>query len=103
MSQILVQEQKQVTAADILRTHGKKFKQIQNHYSDGKNGRCVIGVLYSYFGWDGKLSVGSLRDPNRKTEELLSDFIIWRDVINMNDHGRTFDQIADWLDSIESK
>ena len=27
---------------------------IREQYSDGNNGRCAIGVLMSYFGWDGK-------------------------------------------------
>jgi hypothetical protein len=31
----------------------KTVTQTQMQYSDGKNGRCAIGVIMSYFGWDG--------------------------------------------------
>ena len=38
----------------ILHEYGKKFAQVREQYSDGNNGRCAIGVLVSYFGWDDK-------------------------------------------------
>src|SRR5215510_2876743 len=31
----------------------EQFTQTQMQYSDGKNGRCDIGVIMSYFGWNG--------------------------------------------------
>lgn len=48
--QVLKQE---LTISQILHEHGKKFTQVREQYSDGNNGRCTIGVLISYFGWDG--------------------------------------------------
>ena len=49
--QVLKQE---LTISQILHEYGKKFTQVREQYSDGNNGRCAIGVLISYFGWDGK-------------------------------------------------
>ena len=48
--QVLKQE---LTISQILHEYGKKFTQVREQYSDGNNGRCAIGVLMSYFGWDG--------------------------------------------------
>jgi hypothetical protein len=45
----------ELAISQILRTYGKQFRQIRLQYSDGHNGRCAIGVLMSYFGWDGSL------------------------------------------------
>jgi hypothetical protein len=45
--QLLKQE---MTVSQILRTHGKRFTQIQKKYSDGLNGRCAIDVIMSYSG-----------------------------------------------------
>jgi hypothetical protein len=49
--QVLKQE---LTISQILRTYGKQFKQIAQQYSDGHNGRCALGVIMSYYGWNGK-------------------------------------------------
>lgn len=49
--QLLKQE---LTVSGILRTYGKQFKQITQRYSDGHNGRCALGVIMSYYGWNGK-------------------------------------------------
>ena len=46
--------EQQLTISQILREHGKQFRQIQKRYSDGHSGRCAIGVIMSYFGWSGK-------------------------------------------------
>ena len=69
-------------------------------YSDGKNGRCAIGVIMSYFGWDGK-------DDIRASRKLLSAFIalthagVSKDlVIQLNDSGMSLDDIADHLDQL---
>ena len=43
--QLLNQE---LDVSQILREYGKKFTQITKRYSDGNNGRCVIGVIMSY-------------------------------------------------------
>lgn len=53
--------------SQILRTNGKQFRQIQLQYSDGQNGRCAMGVIMSYFGWDGSdnfETVNSLLAPS---------------------------------------
>ncbi|MPZ07995.1 MAG: hypothetical protein GEU26_16525 [Nitrososphaeraceae archaeon] len=44
----------ELTVSQILREYGKKFTQIIERYSDGRNGRCVIGLIMSYHGWNGK-------------------------------------------------
>jgi hypothetical protein len=101
MSQKLVlkQQQQQLTVSQILRVYGKQFRQIQSRYSDGKNGRCAIGVIMSYFGWDGK-------DDSQAASKLLGALITLRAagvdknlLIEMNDSGKTFDEIADFLES----
>ena len=97
--QLLKQE---LTVPQILRTYGKQFKQIAERYSDGNNGRCVSGVLMSYYGWDGK-------DDSHATRKLLGALIALRYagidrnlLIEMNDSGMSFDEIADYLDKIGS-
>jgi hypothetical protein len=67
-------------------------------YSDGKNGRCAIGVIMSYFGWDDK-------DDIRASRKLLSAFIaltnagVSKDlVVQLNDFSMSFDEIADYID-----
>jgi hypothetical protein len=102
MSQKLISEQKhqQLTVPQILRTYGKQFRQITKRYSDGFNGRCALGVIMSYFGWNG-------RDDSQSTSKLLGTLIALRSVdidknlvIEMNDSGFTFDEIADFIDQI---
>jgi hypothetical protein len=57
MSQPQQQQQQllahELTISQILRTYGKQFTQIREQYTDGINGRCAMGVIFSYFGWDG--------------------------------------------------
>ena len=93
--QILKQEQ---TISQILRTYGKQFKQIAQQYSDGQNGRCALGVIMSYYGWNGK-------DDSQVTRKLLSTLIAlsYADIdknllAELNDSGMPFDEIADHLD-----
>jgi hypothetical protein len=93
--QLLKQE---LTFSQILRTYGKQFKQIQMQYSDGRNGRCAMGVIMSYFGWNGK-------DDSSAATKLLAALIALRHeridkglLIDLNDSGYTFDEIADYLD-----
>ena len=59
MSQQLLEQE--MTVSQILRIHGKQFTQIREQYSDGHNGRCAIGVIMSYYGWDGKNHPGAER------------------------------------------
>ncbi len=70
-------------------------QQIIKLYSDGHNGRCDIGVIMSYFGWNGK-------DDFRASKKLLRAFTaltqagVGKDlVIRLNDSGKTFEEIAD--------
>jgi hypothetical protein len=93
-------KQQDLTIPDILREYGKQFRQIQMQYSDGQNGRCAMGVIMSYFGWNGK-------DDSKATTKLLGTLIALRHagidkdlLIELNDSGYTFDEIADYLDNI---
>ena len=95
--QLLLRQE--LTISQILRTYGKQFTQITERYSDGNNGRCAMGVIMSYFGWNGK-------DDVRASTKLLSAFIALTHeglnkglVIQLNDSGMSFDEIADYLDS----
>ena len=90
----------ELTVSQILRTYGKQFRQITERYSDGHDGRCALGVIMSYFGWNG-------RDDFRATSQLLGTLIALRYagidrnlLIEMNDSGFTFNEIADYLDRI---
>jgi hypothetical protein len=94
--QLLLRQE--LTVSQILRTYGKQFTQIQNQYSDGGNGRCALGVIMSYYGWDGQ-------DDSQVTSKLLGTLIALRYagidknlLIEMNDSGLSFDTIADYLD-----
>lgn len=93
--QLLKQE---VTVSQILRNYGSNFTQIRKRYSDGRNGRCAIGVIMSYFGWNGK-------DDGEASKRLLATLVALRQaginkesLIEMNDSGKTFDEIADYLE-----
>jgi hypothetical protein len=96
--QLLLRQE--LTVSQILRTYGKQYKQIQNQYSDGYNGRCAIGVIMSYSGWNGK-------DDSQAASKLLGTLIALRYagidrnlLIDMNDSGMSFDEIADYLDKV---
>jgi len=86
--------------SQVLRTYGRQFRQIQNLYSDGVNGRCALGVIMSYYGWDG-------RDDSDAAELLLVALIQLKHadideglLIDLNDSVYTFDEIADYLDGV---
>jgi DNA-binding SARP family transcriptional activator len=71
--------------------------QISERYSDGRNGRCALGVIMSYFGWNG-------RDDSNASSKLLGTLVALRHtgndrnlIIEMNGSGFTFDEIADYL------
>jgi hypothetical protein len=88
----------EMSVSQILGTYGKKFIQIKEKYSDGLNGRCAIGVIMSYYGWDGKESA-------LESSELLAALFALRHagigtdlMIDLNDSGMIFDEIADYLD-----
>ena len=88
----------ELTVSQILRTYGKQFRQIRLRYSNGYNGRCALGVIMSYYGWNGQ-------DDSQATSKLLGILIALRYagidrnlLIEMNDSGFTFDEIADFFD-----
>ena len=98
--QLLLKQELMVS--EILRTYGKQFKQITERYSDGHNGRCALGVIMSYYGWNGK-------DDPQASSKLLGSLIALRcagidknSLIDMNDSGMSFDEIADYLDKFGS-
>ena len=89
------------TVSQILRTCGKQFRQIRLRYSDGTNGRCAMGVIMSYYGWNGKEdfdAVNNLLDTSDTLNHVGIDYNLLKD---LNDSGLTFDEIADYLDSVD--
>jgi hypothetical protein len=100
MSQQQLLLRPELMVSQILRVYGKQFTQIIERYSDGHNGRCAVGVIMSYFGWNGK-------DDFRASKKLLRAFTalaqagVCKDlVIQLNDSGMSFDEIADYLDQL---
>ena len=93
--QLLLRQE--LTISQILRTYGKQFRQIQNQCSDGRNGRCAIGVLMSYFGWDGRVDFDTANDLIAISDVLTTN-IDYDLLIDLNDFGYTFQEIADYLD-----
>jgi hypothetical protein len=98
--QLLLKQE--LTVSEILLTYGKQFKQITERYSDGHNGRCALGVIMSYYGWNGK-------DDSQAASKLSGTLIALRcagidknSLIDMNDSGMSFDEIADYLDKFGS-
>ena len=87
-----------MTVSQILRTYEKQFKQVRKRYTDGHNGRCAVGVIMSYYGWNGKDDLDSAKIVLATLNELKNIGIEKNFLINLNDLGLTFDQIADYLD-----
>jgi hypothetical protein len=94
---IVRQEEQQLNISEILRTYGKQFKQITERYSDRRSGRCALGVLMSYYGWNGK-------EDSHAATKLMAVSIALRHigvscelVVRLNDAGMTFVEIADYL------
>lgn len=103
MSQTVQQHQLLIdglSIPQILRVYGKQFKQIKRRFSDEQNGRCAMGVILSYYGWDGKLN--SLCDESSSSlaaRRALRSVGISRDcIMDQNDSGYTFEEIADYLE-----
>src|SRR6476660_6496223 len=95
MSQHLNQES---SISQILRTYGKQFRQIRKQYTDGLGGRCVMGVIMSYYGWDGKCITNAERKLYAALVALRQAGISKELLIELNDTGATFEEIADYLD-----
>jgi hypothetical protein len=101
MSQQQVLIRQELTVSQILRVYGKQFTQVQMQYSDGHNGRCAMGVIMSYFGWDGRVNFDAATNLLAVSDELIHAGIDEDLLIDMNDSGFTFDEIADYLDRID--
>jgi hypothetical protein len=91
-----------MTISQILRTFGKQFRQIQNQYSDGGNGRCALGVIMSYHGWNGIDDSDGVKLLLAESIQLKHADIDEGLLIDLNDSGYTFDEIADHLDRVEN-
>jgi len=90
----------EVSISEIIRTYGKQFKQIRKQYTDGRSGRCVMGVIMSYYGWDGKCITNAERRLYAALTALRRAGVSKELLIELNDSGATFDDIADYLDRI---
>lgn len=100
ISTISQQPNQESSISQILRTYGKQFTQIRKQYTDGVGGRCVMGVIMSYYGWDGKCINNAERRLYAALVALRRAGISKELLIEMNDSGATFDEIADYLDRI---
>ena len=89
--------------SQIIRTYGRQFTQIRKQYTDGKGGRCVMGVIMSYYGWDGKCMTNSERRLYAALVALRQAGVSKELLIELNDSGATFDQIADYLDNFKNR
>jgi uncharacterized protein (UPF0371 family) len=96
---IINDESKQeASISQIIRTYGKHFNQIRKRYTDGLGGRCVMGLIMSYYGWDGKCITNAERKLYAALVALRQAGISKELLIELNDSGATFDDIADYLD-----
>ena len=86
-----------MTVSQILHTYGKQATQIREQYSDGFNGRCAIGVIISYYDWNGIRRSDAARMCILCFDKPGSGKDI---VVQLNDSGTTFDETADYLDRI---
>jgi hypothetical protein len=98
ISAISQQSNQESSISQILRTYGKQFTQIRKQYTDGLGGRCVMGVIMSYYGWDGKCITNAERKLYAALVALRQAGISKELLIELNDSGATFDEIADYLD-----
>ena len=98
MNKLNQQSNQQLSISQIIRTCGKQFRQIRKQYTDGAGGRCVMGVIMSYYGWDGKCITNAERRLYAALVALRQAGISKELLIELNDSGATFDEIADFLD-----
>ena len=98
MNTLNQQSNQQLSISKIIRTCGKQFRQIRKQYTDGAGGRCVMGVIMSYYGWDGKCITNAERRLYAALVALRQAGISKELLIELNDSGATFDEIADYLD-----
>ena len=96
---IISEESKQeASISQIIRTYGKHFNQIRKRYTDGLGGICVMGLIMSYYGWDGECITNAERKLYAALVALRQAGISEELLIELNDSGATFDEIADYLD-----
>ena len=96
---LISEESKQeASISQIIRMYGKQFTQIRKRYTDGLGGRCVMGLIMSYYGWDGKCITNAERKLYAALVALRRAGISKELLIELNDSGATFDGIADYLD-----
>jgi hypothetical protein len=79
---------------EIIRQEKDKYRFIKSKYSDGKNGRCTLGLLHSSMGWDGKdLST------RHSLRHLINNFEIHdiTTIVEINDQCNSFDEVMDKL------
>jgi hypothetical protein len=98
ISTISQQSNQELSISQIIRTYGKQFTQIRKQYTDGQGGRCVMGVIMSYYGWDGKCITNAERRLYAALVALRQAGISKELLIELNDSGASFDEIADYLD-----
>src|ERR671922_2375877 len=101
ISNFAQQSDQELSISEIIRTCGKQFRQIRKQYTDGYEGRCVMGVIKSYYGWDGKCITNAERRLYAAITALRQDGITKELLIELNDSGASFDEIADYLDNIQ--
>src|ERR671911_1238363 len=89
--------QEKLSISQILRIYGKQFVQIRKRYSDGRYGRCAIGVIMSYFGWDGSGNFETVNSLLAATDTLKQAGIDEDLLIDLNDSGYSFNEIADYI------
>ncbi len=99
-TQLLLKQK--LSFSQILRTYGKRFMQVRRRYSDGHIGRCAIGVLMSYNGWNGKDDSKAGKRLLETLNELKQAGISKNFVLQLNDSGMPFDRIADYIDTVNN-
>ena len=92
------ESKQEASISQIIRTYGKHFKQVRKRYTDGLGGRCVMGLIMSYYGWDGKCITNAERKLYAALVALRRAGINKELLIELNDSGASFDDIADYLD-----
>lgn len=88
----------ELSISQILRSYGRQFTQIREQYTDGVGGRCAMGVIMSYYGWDGKCCSNAERRLYAALVALRRAGISKELLIELNDSGATFEEIADYLE-----
>jgi hypothetical protein len=71
-------------------------------YSDGDNGRCAVSVIMSYYGWNGSDNFNVIIGLFRALGELKYAGVDEDLLIDLNDSGKAFDEIADYIDTIQT-